>query len=75
MVLLDIGLPLLDGYEVCRRIRQQPWGSGMVLVALTGWGQDEDRHKTRDAGFDAHLVKPVNYDELMAMLEALSVGR
>jgi DNA-binding response OmpR family regulator len=75
VVLLDIGLPLLDGYEVCRRIRRQPWGSGMALVALTGWGQDEDRHKTRDAGFDAHLVKPVNYDELMAMLEALSVER
>ncbi len=75
VVLLDIGLPLLDGYEVCRRIRRQPWGSGMALVALTGWGQDEDRHKTREAGFNAHLVKPVNYDELMTMLEALSVGR
>jgi DNA-binding response OmpR family regulator len=47
----------------------------MALLALTGWGQDEDRHKTRDAGFDGHLVKPVNYDELMTMLEALSVER
>ena len=75
VVLLDIGLPLLDGYEVCRRIRQQPWGTGMLLVALTGWGQEEDRHKTREAGFDGHLVKPVNYGELMMLLGSLSVPR
>ena len=47
----------------------------MLLVALTGWGQEEDRHKTREAGFDGHLVKPVNYDELMTLLGSLSVPR
>ena len=52
MVLLDIGLPKLNGYEACRRIREQPWGQGMVLVALTGWGQEEDRRRSKEAGFD-----------------------
>ena len=75
VVLLDIGLPLLDGYEVCRRIRQQPWGAEMVLLALTGWGQEADRDRTRAAGFDGHLVKPVDYTELMTLLGSLSVGR
>jgi PAS domain S-box-containing protein len=68
VVLLDIGLPGLNGYEVCRRIREQPWGRGMVLIALTGWGQEEDRRRSRDAGFDGHLVKPVNYAALMDLL-------
>jgi CheY-like chemotaxis protein len=68
VVLLDIGLPGLNGYEVCRRIREQPWGGAMVLIALTGWGQEEDRRRSRDAGFDGHLVKPVNYAALMDLL-------
>jgi CheY-like chemotaxis protein len=59
VVLLDIGLPKLNGYEVARTIRQQPWGQGMVLIALTGWGQEADQQRARDAGFDHHLVKPV----------------
>jgi DNA-binding response OmpR family regulator len=60
VALLDIGLPKLDGYEVCRRIREQPWGKEMVLIALTGWGQEEeDRRRSHEAGFDHHLVKPV----------------
>jgi CheY-like chemotaxis protein/anti-sigma regulatory factor (Ser/Thr protein kinase) len=67
-VLLDIGLPKLNGYEACRRIREQPWSAGMVLVALTGWGQDEDRRKSLDAGFDHHLVKPVDYAALSRLL-------
>ena len=50
MILLDIGLPKLNGYEACRRIRQQPWGKGIVLVALTGWGQEEDRRSRRRPG-------------------------
>ena len=70
-VLLDIGLPGLNGYEVCRRIRQQPWGKRMTLVALTGWGQDEDRDRSREAGFDAHMVKPVDFDALLALLAAV----
>jgi DNA-binding response OmpR family regulator len=75
VALLDIGLPLVDGYEVCRRIRQQPWGRTMILVALTGWGHEEDRARTRDAGFDGHLVKPVNYTDLIALLGAMSDRR
>ena len=60
VVLLDIGLPKLNGYEACRRIREQPWGKSMVLIALTGWGQEEDRRRSHEAGFDHHLVKPVD---------------
>lgn len=58
VVLLDIGLPKLNGYEVARKIREHAWGESMVLVALTGWGQDEDRRKSREAGFNHHFVKP-----------------
>ncbi|MEP7341324.1 MAG: PAS domain S-box protein [Acidobacteriota bacterium] len=68
VVLLDIGLPKLNGYEVARKIRQQPWGKSMVLVALTGWGQEEDRRKSSEAGFNGHLVKPVDLDNLMKLL-------
>jgi PAS domain S-box-containing protein len=75
VLLLDLGLPTLSGYEVCRRIRQQPWGREMFVIALTGWGQDEDRQKTREAGFDGHLVKPVAYDALLRLLDSLGVGR
>ncbi|MGH8564728.1 MAG: PAS domain-containing protein [Gammaproteobacteria bacterium] len=71
VVLLDIGLPQLNGYDVCRRIREQPWGKTMMLIALTGWGQEEDRRQSKDAGFDAHLVKPVDYDALMELLATL----
>ena len=71
VVLLDIGLPGLNGYEVCRRIRQEPWGKQLLLVALTGWGQDEDRHRSREAGFDAHMVKPVDFDALLKLLATL----
>ncbi len=72
VVLLDIGLPKLNGYEACRRIREQPWGKTMVLVAVTGWGQEEDRRKSKDAGFDAHMVKPVDYAALMKLLASLT---
>jgi CheY-like chemotaxis protein len=71
VVLLDIGLPRLNGYEACRRIRQQPWGKDLMIVALTGWGQEEDRQKSREAGFDTHMVKPVDYDALIELLAAL----
>ena len=74
VVLLDLGLPTLSGYEVCRRIRQQSWGREMFVIALTGWGQDEDRQKTREAGFDGHLVKPVAYDALLRLLDSLGMG-
>ena len=68
VVLLDIGLPKLNGYDVCRRIREQPWGKKMVLVALTGWGQEEDRRQSKDAGFDHHMIKPVDYEALLKVL-------
>jgi PAS domain S-box-containing protein len=68
LILLDIGLPKINGYEAARRIREQPWGKSLVLVALTGWGQDEDRQKSREAGFDAHIVKPVDPEALAKLL-------
>ena len=71
VILLDIGLPTLNGYEVCRRIRKRPWGSSVLVIALTGWGQEEDRRRSHEAGFDGHLVKPVEYAELMTLLGRL----
>jgi two-component system CheB/CheR fusion protein len=68
VVLLDIGMPRLNGYEACRRLRQQPRGDEILLIALTGWGQQSDRRRTREAGFDAHMVKPVDLNELMKLL-------
>jgi PAS domain S-box-containing protein len=71
VVLLDVGLPKLSGIDACRRMRSHAWGRGMVIVALTGWGQESDRRNTREAGFDAHLVKPVDYGDLLQLLAAL----
>jgi signal transduction histidine kinase len=70
VVLLDIGLPRMNGYEAARRIRQQPSGRAMRLVALTGWGQDEDKRRSREAGFDVHVTKPLD----PALLERLLTG-
>ncbi len=74
VVFLDIGMPKLNGHEAARRIRQHPWSRGMVLVALTGWGQAGDVKQSADAGFDHHLVKPVEIDRLEAFLSA-SIGK
>jgi PAS domain S-box-containing protein len=74
VVFLDIGLPKLNGHDAARRIREQPWGTNMVLVALTGWGQDEDRRRSQEAGFDYHLVKPVDYADLNKLLASLPSG-
>jgi signal transduction histidine kinase len=71
VALLDIGMPLLDGYEVAKRIRAQPWGQRITLVALTGWGQDSDRRRSREAGFDSHLVKPLDLETLTDLLARL----
>lgn len=71
MILLDIGLPKLDGYEVARRLRQEPGGDGMILLAMTGYGQEEDRRRSREAGFDHHLVKPVDLDKLRGLLRSV----
>jgi CheY-like chemotaxis protein len=72
VVFLDIGMPALDGHETARRIRQQPWGKHMVLVALTGWGQSEDRRRSREAGFDHHLVKPADPVVVTRLIAALA---
>jgi PAS domain S-box-containing protein len=71
VMLLDIGLPKMNGHDVCRRIRERPGGADVVIIALTGWGQDSDRRKSQDAGFDGHLVKPVDYDALMVLLSVV----
>jgi CheY-like chemotaxis protein len=71
MILLDIGLPKLNGYEVCRHIRRQSWGESMVLIALTGWGQEEDKMKSKEAGFNFHMVKPVKAADLAKLLDGL----
>lgn len=68
VVLLDIGMPKLNGYETARRIREQPWGRHVVLAATTGWGQDDDRRRSREAGFDVHLVKPIDLAALRKLL-------
>ncbi len=68
LVLLDIGMPRLNGYDAARRLRQEEWGRGVVLVALTGWGQEEDKRRSREAGFDHHLVKPVEPTALGELL-------
>jgi PAS domain S-box-containing protein len=68
IVLLDLGMPGMDGYEVARRLRARPWGHELLLVALTGWGQEDDRRRTRQAGFDHHFTKPVDPDELDRVL-------
>jgi signal transduction histidine kinase/DNA-binding response OmpR family regulator len=68
IVLLDIGLPGMDGYEVAQSIRKQPDSGSLVLIALTGYGQDEDRRRSREAGFDHHLVKPVDPDALLSIV-------
>lgn len=71
VVLLDLGMPGMDGFETARRIRQQRWGQGVVLVAVTGWGLPEDRRRTHAAGFNAHMVKPVDDEELLKVLDQL----
>lgn len=68
IILLDIGMPKLNGYETARRIRERPWGKNMVLAALTGWGQEEDKRRTREVGFDHHFVKPLEPATLQKLL-------
>jgi CheY-like chemotaxis protein len=70
-LLLDIGLPGMSGYEVARHLRELPGLGEVILVGLTGWGQEDDRRKTREAGFDHHLVKPVGFKELQPLLAGL----
>jgi CheY-like chemotaxis protein len=69
VILLDIGLPIMDGYEVVRLCRKDPKLEVLTVVAMTGYGQDSDRQRSHEAGFDAHLVKPVDVDELRHLLK------
>jgi PAS domain S-box-containing protein len=75
VVFLDLGMPGMDGFEAARRIRSLPGGSTTVLIALTGWGQERDRQRTSEAGFDAHLVKPIDPLSMRSFLEQLPVAR
>jgi CheY-like chemotaxis protein len=68
VVVLDISMPKLSGYEAARIIREQPWGKRMFLVALSGWGHHLDQQRTKESGFDAHLTKPAKYEELIEVL-------
>ncbi|MEN0036848.1 MAG: ATP-binding protein [Cellvibrio sp.] len=72
VILLDIGMPKLNGFDACRRIRAKSWAEKTLIIATTGWGQDEDRRKSAEAGFDSHFVKPVDLAELMTLLASLS---
>ncbi len=71
VVLLDLGMPDMDGYEVCHRLRQLPGGEQLTIIAATGWGQEEDRRKTEEAGFDMHMVKPLDTEMLRTTLHSL----
>lgn len=75
LVLLDLSMPGMDGYELARRMRAQPWGKEALLVALTGWGQDQHRRRSREAGFDRHLTKPADPDALRAILSGSAPPR
>jgi CheY-like chemotaxis protein len=76
VILMDLGLPGMDGYEVVRRLRAEGLCRDALVVAISGYGQPQDRQRARDAGFDHHLVKPVDYDRLMALLaEYFTRGR
>ena len=69
VILMDVGMPRLNGLDATRRIRQEPWGKASTIIALTGWGQECDREQSREAGCNGHLVKPVALDELHRMLD------
>jgi CheY-like chemotaxis protein len=68
VIFMDVGMPRVDGIEATRRIRAESWGNSILIVALTGWGQQNDRAQTREVGMDMHLVKPINLDSIAAIL-------
>jgi PAS domain S-box-containing protein len=74
VILLDIGLPGMDGYEVIKRLRQEAWGQDATIIAVSGYGQEEDRRRTRAVGFDHHLVKPIDFDALKSLLSRRGMG-
>jgi CheY-like chemotaxis protein len=74
VILLDIGMPKLNGYDACRRIRAESWGRDVLIVAVTGWGQEEDKRRSKEVGFDHHLTKPAEPAELERVLTAPRTG-
>jgi CheY-like chemotaxis protein len=70
-ILLDLGMPKINGYEVCEQVRRRAWGRDVLVIAQTGWGQSQDRARSAAAGFDAHLTKPVDPDAVQEMLTNL----
>jgi CheY-like chemotaxis protein len=68
---LDVGMPRLDGYETAKRIRQRAWASDVVLIAVTGWGNEKDKLRAAEAGFDVHLVKPVDATTILEVLDQM----
>ncbi len=75
VILLDIGMPRLNGYDAARRIRERPWGADTLIVAVTGWGQEEDRRLSKHAGFDRHMVKPLELSAIEKLLASLPLPR
>ena len=75
IALLDIGMPDLSGHDVARRLRGEPWGREMILIAATGWGQEADIRHSMQAGFDAHLTKPLNVGRIKGLIEELKARR
>jgi CheY-like chemotaxis protein len=74
VALLDIGMPDLSGYAVAQAMRQEPWATNLHLIALTGWGQDNDRRRALEAGFDHHLTKPIDPDRLESLIASRSTA-
>lgn len=74
LILMDIGMPRVNGLDATRMIREEPWGAGVTIIALTGWGQDADRQRSKEAGCDGHLVKPVDLDELQRLMMSTDSG-
>ena len=71
LVLMDMGMPRMNGYDATRRIREQPWGREMIIIALTGWGQEDDKVRSYEAGCDTHIVKPIDVTKLEEVLAEL----
>jgi CheY-like chemotaxis protein len=71
-VFLDLGMPVMDGFEAARLIRSRPYGNDVMLIALTGWGQEQDRRRTEAAGFTVHMAKPADLESLRAVLSSIS---
>jgi CheY-like chemotaxis protein len=74
VILMDVGMPRLNGYDATQLIRQRPWGRSVTIIALTGWGQEDDRRRSDEAGCDGHLVKPVGLADLQKLLTDLADG-